>query len=516
MGFNPFSGGGALIDDIPFEPGKGLTHKLLNHFLIGLRHKSIAMSVQTIAMGDAAVQLVLNSSPGSGEVELIGNLLQVDPESTGAGENLTLPLASNMAGVSLTIKNTGGENVVVKDGATTISTILPGYTVTVTSNGAVGSDWALNADNGTSGVQQVTRVVYVDGARTDTYTESGSISTPFKTVQAAVDYAEANMAPVQLSPVVILIYPNGGPCYLEDVIVKKTGIDLRGMGGVDTGSGTGSVYIRTLILSNATAASIATFIAAGGIANPAANYGLLVAGAFTPEVNNFVDLGFGDPSGAGADNTRLLLGVGNGCLLASLGCTFNRCTDWGPAYFRNAGFIGVNDCAFFGGAATFNITSLMLSGSYMGDYTADYDSAQDQPVDISNNGLVGGFGSQFTGTFPITLNGEARMGFGGIFFSEAAINGTLALNDASRAKVFGGNVGDVNVSDTAILDIRGTLIRGAITVGGDATINLEGTHVQGNLTFANAGGLAPCTFDGGRYMGTLTDAGARLTRNVGN
>lgn len=62
--------------------------------------------IATINMNDAAV--VLTTATFS------GNVLLVDPESTGAGEDLTLPSPTTYRGFYLGM-NVGGENVVVKD-----------------------------------------------------------------------------------------------------------------------------------------------------------------------------------------------------------------------------------------------------------------------------------------------------------------------------------------------------------------------------------------------------------------
>lgn len=338
------------------------------------------------------------------------------------------------------------------------------------------------------------RTVHVDGARADSYTETGTLANPFKTVQAAVDHAEANLTPSQFSPVVIHIFPNGGPCYQEDVVIKKTGIDLKGGGSQGADTVSGSPYIRTLIVTNATAASVATFIANGGIADPVTNYGDLVADSYAPEVNNFNDISFGDPTSAGSDNTRMALGVGSACPLASVGLTFWRCTEWGPGYFRNAGYINFQDCTFSSPNTTFNVTQVLPNGGWC-SYSADYDSGQDQPVDTSNNGLTGAVGTVFFG--PIVLDGEARLGYGSVQFAPAMLQVDLDLNGTSQALVYGG------------------VIRGNVTVEGDAVLDLRGTHVQGDLTLDNTGGAVSCTMQGGHLTGTLTDAGGRLLSSDG-
>lgn len=73
-------------------------------------------STQTIDMADAAVTLTLNPGSPAGTL-LQANVLRVDPNSAGAGENLLLPPEADAEGLLLLLVNTGGENVVVQNDA---------------------------------------------------------------------------------------------------------------------------------------------------------------------------------------------------------------------------------------------------------------------------------------------------------------------------------------------------------------------------------------------------------------
>lgn len=81
-------------------------------------------AAQVLDMNDATVQLTMDNSTLAGTL-LTSNVMRVDPNSSGAGEDLELPAEADAAGVVLWIYNTGGENIVVKDdsGVTTIDTI---------------------------------------------------------------------------------------------------------------------------------------------------------------------------------------------------------------------------------------------------------------------------------------------------------------------------------------------------------------------------------------------------------
>lgn len=81
-------------------------------------------AAQVLDMNDATVQLTVDTSSVAGTL-LTSNVMRVDPNSSGAGEDLELPPEADCPGVVLWIYNTGGENIVVKDdsGVTTVDTI---------------------------------------------------------------------------------------------------------------------------------------------------------------------------------------------------------------------------------------------------------------------------------------------------------------------------------------------------------------------------------------------------------
>ncbi|MBT8342934.1 MAG: hypothetical protein KJP07_23240 [Desulfatitalea sp.] len=81
-------------------------------------------TAQVLDMSDAAVQLTVNTATTAGTL-LTSNVMMIDPNSSGAGEDLELPPEADVPGIVLWIYNTGGENIVVKDdsGGTTIDTI---------------------------------------------------------------------------------------------------------------------------------------------------------------------------------------------------------------------------------------------------------------------------------------------------------------------------------------------------------------------------------------------------------
>jgi hypothetical protein len=85
--------------------------------------KIVATVQTTVDMADAAHTLVLTTAAAN-ETKILGNVLVVDPNSGGAAEDLQLPAAASLAGVELTIINSGGEGIVVLgEAAATVITL---------------------------------------------------------------------------------------------------------------------------------------------------------------------------------------------------------------------------------------------------------------------------------------------------------------------------------------------------------------------------------------------------------
>lgn len=99
--------------------------------------------VQTIAMNDAEVALTLDATG----TQLTSNMLDVDAES-GATEDLLLPAEAGCNGMMLFIKNTGGEDIVVKDDSDT-------DTIVTISTTEVGIVWC-NGTAWTGGIMAAT------------------------------------------------------------------------------------------------------------------------------------------------------------------------------------------------------------------------------------------------------------------------------------------------------------------------------------------------------------------------
>lgn len=137
----------------------------------------------------------------------------------------------------------------------------------------------------------------------------GTLTAPMQTVQGAIDRAENFMVPSFLDPVTIIIHTG---IIQEGVIIHQDGINLIGACPSGPTHLLPPVGTPALVVTNATPASLAAFDAAGGYANPPANYALLAAQADPPPNKNvFHNIIFGDPLAPAAPCVEFL-GVGDG------------------------------------------------------------------------------------------------------------------------------------------------------------------------------------------------------------
>lgn len=92
-------------------------------------------SATTVSMADATHTLTIGAA-GANETQLVGNVVYVDAQSSGASENLILPAEADLAGRTLWIVVVGGEGVVVQsDAPATVITLATNEVGFVTSDG---------------------------------------------------------------------------------------------------------------------------------------------------------------------------------------------------------------------------------------------------------------------------------------------------------------------------------------------------------------------------------------------
>ena len=124
-------GGRTLTHDIPttgdlqIVAGKGLKLSGQTALMTALAGATslLAFKGEGIAMGDDAHTLLVSGTAAANQTVITSNVLIVDPESSGATEDLNLPAEASCTGLLLIILNSGGEGIVIKDdgGATKLT-----------------------------------------------------------------------------------------------------------------------------------------------------------------------------------------------------------------------------------------------------------------------------------------------------------------------------------------------------------------------------------------------------------
>lgn len=312
---------------------------------------------------------------------------------------------------------------------------------------------------------------------------NGAWSHPFKTVQAAVDYAEL-LALTSFEGVVVLVMPG---TYTEDVVIRRSDVHLHGLGGQNV------VIIKSVTISDCTLASILAFNASG---DPTllVQDGTLVS---PPRNNHIRDLSvyraLNVPAWTGdaISSLRALGGptagtsfLGNEML--SWRCNVVQATGAaggkGGLYAATANYISFQDCWVSGGVKGYQtagiwfdfVTAVASPGGGTGTAEMFYDTGLPEPSDSGNYGLNVNSGR----VGKILLSGPAgRCGqdyFEGVTIGEIDNNATTAAS----ASIF------------------------------------HNCHVKGAIDIAAVG--PTITFNGGRYMSAVTGLGlAGFTGNVG-
>ena len=100
----------------------------------------LRLGVQTIDMANAQVALVTNQTSASGELQLSGQLLIVDPN--GGAQTLVLPPEADSKGLFLIVYNTGGEALTINEDSDTNDVAV------LDAASSDGAQWALLWCNG--------------------------------------------------------------------------------------------------------------------------------------------------------------------------------------------------------------------------------------------------------------------------------------------------------------------------------------------------------------------------------
>lgn len=321
-------------------------------------------------------------------------------------------------------------------------------------------------------------------------TGNGTFAKPYRTVQKAFDEV-ALLAPTYENPGAVYLYPGEYP---ETVIVDEDNIAIIGVGGQFV-TNVGVSAAPSFIVTNATRASVAAFLLAGGGTNPAANFGTLVAGANVPHTVQFRNINM-TPVG-GAAYRLICAGIGAGNSVAGNELNLMNCTALGKVFARGINYFSIQSgCWISGLIEIHNVAGIWVNDSQIAGFAGHYNVADDEPSDTGNYGLCGG---KTLNVGDIALTGSARAGAG----------------DPAGGLVLFQTTGNLDLDDTSDLTMTTSGIGGNIDAELDASFDLKGCHVQGGITIA-AAGAGTAQMDGGRYMGALADPGLKLVRNLGN
>ena len=336
------------------------------------------------------------------------------------------------------------------------------------------------------------RLVYIDNNRTDTYNENGSATQPFKTIAAAVAWANSN---VSSSVPVSFVLSNG-------------------------------TYAETIDLNN-TALSNITFVALGRVAiNPASGNALqAVTGVSGVLQMTFRNLEFGKPVVITGDGTSQQFNnvTWVDCSFgdAFTATTINNMAFWSCSAFAAIKFTNVNYVLYNSGQMLTTLTleatdSVTLPANGMAPGIVLMFNVIGNDV-----ALIKGTGTPFivwqphncrfgrtTGTYtvPATFNVTAyNSTLNGTWIND----GTLSLRNSSTANP----VGNLGAAYSGI--IGGTSVVGSLSTAAQPNVtsvgNLTSLTVVGNLTAGNidGGNLVSANYLSGNYIsGNIVIGGA--------
>jgi hypothetical protein len=369
--------------------------------------------------------------------------------------------------------------------------------------------------------------------------DDGSFETPFLTIQGAVDAVEDIGPQYGIDTVIIQ-----SGTYDETVIIRNDHVNLVGVGEVIIAPTTGP----SLVLSNATEASIATLIAMPG-ANWDANVGILTAdpNVVLPRTNSFENLKLYPQA---ADTYALaILGAGDGTEFGQEASddekkgfqflnldmfnsanefpffawltnytTFTQCTGIGDGvdggYIKNCANFQIVDCGNYA-------TDGVATPSSEFAISTTYDSALDEP----NRGNLGHL-IERSSLDRVNVNDESIL-----TIENSSISSFSPFQGSSVSTIvesYFGSLAGIEFSDTAQGSIRGCFIMGDLDLNDTANVTadhvfigddleligggavFEGDHVfiKGNI-FA-ASGAGTCVLYQSAYFGTFTDPDGKI------
>lgn len=345
-----------------------------------------------------------------------------------------------------------------------------------------------NFDKIDEGVSRLTDVIsrhlFVDTTRTDLYTPNGTRAKPYKLVQEAVNYIESNLNPTESNPVTILIMPCD---HTESIIIKKSGVNLQGLGPCKIKTSSGVNSRPALTISNATISSLNSFFANDGRNDPSTAYSNLIADITFPTNVAIRNIEFGDSSVSNV-NDIMILGAGTGTNFLISTAKFSKVICYNNFYVRNTNYVQMfGDSLIQGNLVTFNIAKFLCEYSIInGNVEMTYNVASPQPSNTSNYGFNGG---------PVKIRGSLML------------SGSAKCGDDLHNVLLNGNI---DLDDTSNCKINFAFVNGDINVEGAATFTIRQMYVQGSLNLSDLEGTTPCILDGSQILSGINDPSDRL------
>jgi hypothetical protein len=330
----------------------------------------------------------------------------------------------------------------------------------------------------------ISRHLFVDSTRTDIFTPNGTRAKPYKLVQEAVNYVEANLNPDITNPVTILIMPCD---HIESIIIKKSGVNLQGLGVCRIKTNSGVNTRPALTISNATISSLNSFFANDGRNNPSTAYSNLIADISFPVAVEIKNIEFGDSSVSNV-NDIMILGAGTNIDFLISNAKFSKVVCYSNFYIRNSNYVQMFDNSLIhGNLVTFNIAKFLCEYSIInGNVEMSYNIASPQPSDTSNYGFNGG---------PVKIRGSLML------------SGSAKCGDDLFNVLL---IGNIDLDNTSNCKINSIFINGDINVEGNATFIIKNMYLQGSLNLSDLEGTTPCILDGSQVLSGINDPSNRL------
>lgn len=360
--------------------------------------------------------------------------------------------------------------------------------------------------------------LYVDQNNTTGISPDGSRKNPFPTIQKALDEIVRRQDASSANMYAIIV---SSGLYVESLVVRSPFTSIVGMGKNATVIESPDFSSVPLFFSNATLASYAGFLSATG-GNPSlfdSNIGILAADSALAFPNNVTS-----PIGSGVSNctVRNPAAGSSTCSLVYIGVgpELDKTLDerWFASleanasfYLRNASNIRMENITAF--SAILYIRQLRnanINFSRFRELMSYFNQVEDRSAAPNDTiGFISDIGSTYT----------VRMRFSQEIIADVkgCVGQDIVLLDTSQATLRQVTCDDIVLNGAVELNGINIKANGNFTTtsaSGSPVATVEDIHVGGNIDLG-AQTAGSVTFNGGRYMGTLTDPNGVYVGNAG-